>query len=123
MPRALSLIMNSTPTPTPSTPTPTPSSPELDTAWARLRTVIDPEIGLNLVDLGLVYSVELKEGALDVAITLTTRGCPMHDMIVEGCRRALDGIPGVRESNINVVWDPPWNPEMMSAEAKRQLGR
>jgi metal-sulfur cluster biosynthetic enzyme len=101
---------------------PTPC-PQTDAAWARLKTVIDPELGMNLVDLGLVYSVEFKDGALAVAVTLTTRGCPMHAMIVEGCRRALEGIPGVREARVEVVWDPPWNPARMSEDARAKMGR
>lgn len=101
----------------------TPTQPELEAAWARLRTVIDPEIGMNLVDLGLVYSVELKDGVLEVALTLTTRGCPMHEMIVEGVKRALEGIPNVGGVRVSVVWDPPWNPEMMSEDARAKLGR
>ncbi len=100
-----------------------PHSPELDDAWMRLRTVIDPELGINIVDLGLVYSAELREGALDVAVTLTTRGCPLHEVIVEGIRRALEGLPNVRESRVSVVWDPPWNSSMMSEVAREKLGR
>jgi metal-sulfur cluster biosynthetic enzyme len=100
-----------------------PTPPELNDIWARLRTVIDPELGINIVDLGLVYSAELQEGTLEVAMTLTTRGCPLHEVIVEGIRRALEGLPDVRESRVNVVWDPPWNPSMMNETAREKLGR
>ncbi|MFZ4695645.1 MAG: metal-sulfur cluster assembly factor, partial [Verrucomicrobiia bacterium] len=95
-----------------------PTSPELNDIWARLRTVIDPELGINIVDLGLVYSAELQEGTLEVVVTLTTRGCPLHEVIVEGIQRALEGLPNVCESQVNVVWDPPWNPSMMNETAR-----
>lgn len=87
-----------------------------------LKSVIDPEIGINIVDLGLVYNVIIEEAKITVTMTLTTPGCPMHDSItdwVENQVKALD--PGY-ESFVNLVWEPRWTPDKMSDEAKRQLG-
>jgi metal-sulfur cluster biosynthetic enzyme len=89
----------------------------------RLRDVVDPEIGLNIVDLGLVYSVEVdKENHVRVKMTLTTPGCPMHEAISAWAQRALATLPGVSGASVEVVWDPPWNPAMMTDLAKEQLG-
>lgn len=89
----------------------------------KLREVIDPEIGLNIVDLGLIYSVEVnKENQVHVKMTLTTPGCPMHDAMSAWAQRAVETTPGVASASIEVVWDPPWNPAMMTDFAKAQLG-
>jgi len=88
-----------------------------------LKQVLDPEIGLNVVDLGLVYEVDCADGG-DVAVTmtLTTPGCPLHDAIDAAVRRALGQLPGVGEVHVNLVWTPPWSPDMISAEGKLALG-
>jgi metal-sulfur cluster biosynthetic enzyme len=88
------------------------------TVRAALRDVIDPELGFNIVDLGLVYDIGIEGGTVDVRMTMTTRGCPAQEYIVHGveCRLAQhDGITGVF---VDVVWDPPWSPDLMSAVAK-----
>lgn len=85
-----------------------------------LRQVIDPEIGVNIVDLGLVYQITYAECKLSVTMTLTTPGCPMHDSIAEGVRNILLNLEGVNDVNVEVVWDPPWHPSMMT-EVGRQL--
>ncbi|MFB5676034.1 metal-sulfur cluster assembly factor [Paenibacillus terreus] len=89
---------------------------------ALLKEVYDPELGVNIVDLGLVYGVECTEGSAKIIMTLTTPGCPMHDMLVGGVKRAAAGLPGVREVQVQVVWEPQWSPEQMSEEAKGWLG-
>ena len=91
-------------------------------AWDTLTTVYDPEIGINLVDLGLVYKLEVKNGAAAVEMTLTTPGCPMSDSMPEAVERALLGIPGIAGVSVDVVWEPRWVPEMMTEHAKRELG-
>ena len=85
-----------------------------------LRQVIDPEIGVNIVDLGLIYQVAYAEGKLNVTMTLTTPGCPMHDSIADGVRNILLSLDGVNVVDVQVVWDPPWRPSMMT-DAGREL--
>lgn len=90
--------------------------------WAALREVIDPEIGCNIVDLGLIYSVEVENRTVRATMTLTTPGCPMHVSLAHGAEAALHGVPGVEAARVQIVWDPPWKPSMMSDAARRQLG-
>jgi len=78
-----------------------------------LRLVIDPEIGCNIVDLGLVYGISIAGAKVTVQMTLTTPGCPMGQSIAQGAQWALLGIEGVEEAAVEIVWDPPWNPSMM----------
>jgi len=88
-----------------------------------LKNVIDPELGLNIVDLGLVYDVQIDDdGGVDIQYSLTTMGCPIGPMIEDQMRSFLRGIPGVDEVRPEFVIRPPWSPEMMSDEAKAALG-
>ncbi len=88
-----------------------------------LKTVYDPEIPVNVYDLGLVYKIDLKDDAtLDVDMTLTAPNCPMGDYIMEDVRQKLEGIAEVRQTNVNLVFDPVWDQSMMSDEAKLDLG-
>jgi metal-sulfur cluster biosynthetic enzyme len=87
-----------------------------------LRHVHDPELGINIVDLGLVYGVEIEEGTVHVTYTLTTMGCPIGPLIEEEIRNLISGIDGISEVNAEMVLRPPWTPEMMSEEAKAALG-
>lgn len=87
-----------------------------------LKNVYDPELGVNIIDLGLVYDITNEDGNLTIEMTLTTPGCPMHDTIAGGVRGALEGHPAVQSVDVNVVWSPPWSPEKMSDEAKERLG-
>jgi metal-sulfur cluster biosynthetic enzyme len=87
-----------------------------------LRHVHDPELGINIVDLGLVYGVELEGDTVHVTYTLTTMGCPIGPLIEAEIRQLLTEIDGVREVNAEMVLRPPWTPEMMSEEAKAALG-
>lgn len=88
-----------------------------------LKTVIDPEIGINIVDLGLVYNLEFDNSKITVTMTLTTPGCPMHNSITKWVKEALENISGNIEVYVNLVWHPPWTPDYMSDNAKIQLGR
>lgn len=88
----------------------------------QLRTVFDPELGINVVDLGLIYDLQISDGNIYILMTLTTPGCPLHDSIVGGVKRALENIDGIHDVKVEVTWNPPWTPERMSEEALRQLG-
>ncbi|MDA8396031.1 MAG: metal-sulfur cluster assembly factor [Candidatus Dormibacteraeota bacterium] len=99
------------------------SDPALEReAWQQLRQVYDPELGIDLVNLGLVYGLRVQDGAVLVAMTLTTPGCPMGGSIPGQVRLCLETIPGVREVEVALVWQPPWEPDMMSPAARRALG-
>ncbi|MEB3751461.1 metal-sulfur cluster assembly factor [Geobacillus sp. FSL W8-0032] len=94
----------------------------LELAIHQLKTVIDPELGINVVDLGLIYRLQIQDGQIDVLMTLTTPGCPLHDSIAGGVKRALEQIDGIHDVRVQLTWNPPWTPERMSEEALRQLG-
>ncbi|NWJ48931.1 MAG: metal-sulfur cluster assembly factor [Chloroflexi bacterium] len=97
-----------------------PTEEELKEA---LKTVYDPEIGINIVDLGLIYGVDIDdEGLVDITMTLTSPGCPLGHVIGAQVREALDGMPGVNDVKLNLVWSPSWNPTMMTEDAKEELG-
>src|SRR5699024_2386592 len=88
-----------------------------------LENVIDPEIGIDIVNLGLVYDVDLDdEGLCTVTMTLTSMGCPQAGHIEEDVRRALSDIPEIKEIKVDIVWDPPWGKDTMSRYAKIALG-
>jgi metal-sulfur cluster biosynthetic enzyme len=87
-----------------------------------LRNVYDPELGINIVDLGLVYDVDVRDGLVHVEYTLTTMGCPIGPLIEQQMEHFLAGLPGVKAVDAEMVLRPPWSPEMMSEEAKAALG-
>lgn len=89
-----------------------------------LKSVIDPELGINIVDLGLVYGIETSENGEEILITmtLTTPGCPLHDSIVGGVKAVLQSVKGVKMVHVDLVWAPAWSPDRMTEAAKRQLG-
>ncbi len=88
-----------------------------------LKNVYDPEIGINIVDLGLVYDVDVAEGGdVLVTMTLTSLGCPLGPVIVQEVQNALKDLPDIGEVDVKLVWSPPWSPDMMSEDAKDELG-
>ncbi|WML51560.1 metal-sulfur cluster assembly factor [Neobacillus sp. PS3-12] len=88
-----------------------------------LELVIDPELGIDIVNLGLIYDLKMDdEGNLTVDMTLTAMGCPLAGTIVDQVKRALADIPEVKDTEVNIVWNPPWNKDMMSRYAKIALG-
>lgn len=88
-----------------------------------LKSVNDPEIGINIVDLGLVYRAERGPRGIEVALTLSTPSCPLGDMLIEDAREALRArFPDAAAFHVELVWDPPWTPDRMSDDARRQLG-
>ena len=91
-------------------------------AEAALGEVIDPELGLDVVNLGLVYGVDLVDGALRVQLTMTTPACPLGDEIVRDAEARLRALPGVRAVTVELVWEPPWDASRMMPSAKEALG-
>lgn len=88
-----------------------------------LRQVIDPEAGMNIVDLGLVYGIDVADGSVEVQMTMTSAACPMADMIVDDVHAALAGaLPPGTGIGVELVWDPPWTPDRMSDLAREQFG-
>ncbi len=88
-----------------------------------LRQVDDPELGINIVDLGLVYDVDVADsGDVLVTMTLTSLGCPLGPVIVQEVTGALKDLPGINDVDVKLVWSPPWSPDAMSEEAKDELG-
>ncbi len=100
----------------------TETSPNEAAALETLRQVIDPEIGCNIVDLGLIYSVVITDGVVRVAMTLTTPGCPMGESIAAGVQHALLALDGVTDAVVEVVFDPPWHPSMMTDFGRAATG-
>ena len=87
-----------------------------------LKECYDPEIPVNVWDLGLIYDVNVDGDNVHVKMTLTAPGCPMHKFISQEVKEKLQSISGVKEATVEVVWDPPWSPDKMSPDAKVQLG-
>lgn len=88
-----------------------------------LRLVIDPELGHNIVDLGLIYAVAVEQdGLVNIVMTTTTQGCPATNYLKDGARDAALSVPGVASVDVMLTYDPAWGPHMMTAEAKRHLG-
>ncbi len=88
-----------------------------------LKEVYDPELGVNIVDLGLIYDIRIdEEHIVHIQMTLTTPGCPLHDTIVGGVKSQLQLHPSINAVQVEVVWSPPWSPAHMSEEGKAQLG-
>ena len=87
-----------------------------------LKECYDPEIPVNIVDLGLIYDVKVKDGKVGIKMTFTAPGCPMCGTIIEDIKQKIKKIKGVKAVDVKLVWDPPWSPDKMSASAKAQLG-
>nr|WP_305849726.1 metal-sulfur cluster assembly factor [Solibacillus sp. R5-41] len=94
-----------------------------DSMFSALENVIDPELGIDIVNLGLVYDVDLTdEGSATVTMTLTSMGCPMAPVIIDQVQTALGELPEVKETEVNIVWQPAWSKDNMSRYAKMALG-
>ena len=98
-----------------------------DKVWDQLRNVYDPEIPVNIVDLGLVYDLAVNDhpeggSKVDIKMTLTAQGCGMGPAIAMDAQIRIEGIPGVEDATVDIVWDPPWTPAMISPEGKEKLG-
>jgi len=91
--------------------------------YSALRKCMDPEIPVNVVDLGLIYGVKVnEENNIDIEMTMTTRGCPLHDTLVSDVKRYVGKINGVAGVNVSIVWDPPWSVDKMEPTVRDQLG-
>jgi metal-sulfur cluster biosynthetic enzyme len=90
---------------------------------AALETVVDPELNLDIWNLGLIYNVEVAESTVNIDLTLTSPMCPVGPLIMTNTKEAVAALDGVDETNIELVWDPPWDMEMMSDDLKFMLGK
>jgi metal-sulfur cluster biosynthetic enzyme len=93
-----------------------------DAIYESLKQIYDPEVGINIVDMGLVYGLEIEDQKVGVIMTLTSPGCPAGPQILSQIDSALKDLEGVEDVDIQVVWSPPWTPDMLSEEARDQLG-
>ncbi|MBU8906110.1 metal-sulfur cluster assembly factor [Desertibacillus haloalkaliphilus] len=89
--------------------------------YEKLETVIDPELGVDVVNLGLIYGVKIDNNDIIITMTLTTPGCPLHDMMKSGVHSAVESLPNVGAIQVNIVWEPQWTPEMMSGKIRDQF--
>ncbi|GBD93988.1 putative 1,2-phenylacetyl-CoA epoxidase, subunit D [bacterium BMS3Abin05] len=90
--------------------------------WESLKNCFDPEIPINIVDLGLIYDVKVDDGLVKIKMTLTAPGCPMSSFLADDVRQKVSAVDNVKNVIVDIVWDPLWNPSMMSQEAKLKLG-
>ncbi|WP_184127712.1 metal-sulfur cluster assembly factor [Deinococcus humi] len=102
--------------------TPAGALPSEEQVREALKIVKDPEIPVNVVDLGLIYGVDVQEGGLvDITMTLTSVGCPVQDLIRADAEMAVGRLDGVTDVNVEFVWTPPWGPDKMTEDGKRQM--
>lgn len=87
-----------------------------------LKNCYDPEISINIVDLGLIYNVKIISGNVNIKMTLTALGCPLSQTIIDDIKKQISTLKGVKKVNIKIVFDPPWNPDRMSPHARQLLG-
>ena len=93
-----------------------------DAVFEAVKEIIDPEVGINIVDMGLIYGVDIEEDTVNITMTLTSPGCPAGGQLINGTQHVAQQLDGVKEVNVNVVWTPRWTAEMMTEEAKDELG-
>ncbi len=98
------------------------SAPDPAGLTEALKDVLDPELGYNIVDLGLVYAVAIDNGRVTVTMSMTTPGCPAQHAIASGVEQCLSGCPGVEAVDVDIVWEPRWTPQRMSEDAKSHFG-
>lgn len=107
-----------------------PASPDTDApegevyeaVIAALKDIYDPEIPVNIYDLGLIYNVEITDGSATITMTLTTPHCPVAESMPGEVELRVESVPGIRDAEVNLVWDPPWSPASMTDEARLELG-
>ncbi|WZO96152.1 iron-sulfur cluster assembly protein [Isosphaeraceae bacterium EP7] len=96
--------------------------PDQDTIVVALKNVIDPELHVNIVDLGLIYTIQTRETEVDVEMTLTSPACPAGPQLIRDAVGAIEKVDGVTKANVKLVMNPPWTPERMTDDARDQLG-
>lgn len=101
---------------------PMDTTPATEAIWEVLRAIPDPEYGLSIVDMGLIYQVECDEGSIAVTMTLTTPNCPSGEWIYEGVKTALQSVAAGKTVEVALVFDPAWTPAMLTEAGRRQLG-
>ncbi len=102
---------------------PTSGPPSLEESIIEaIRTVYDPEIPVNVYDMGLIYDIQIDGEQVDVKMTLTSPACPVAGILPGEVQAKVEGVPGVEEADVEIVWDPEWNPSMMSEAARLELG-
>ena len=97
-------------------------APDIPTLREAFKTVYDPEFGVSIEDLGLIYDIRIEAGVVFVTMTLTSMYCPAGDVIVNGVRAAAEAVSGVARAEVELVWDPLWTPDRLTPEARRLLG-
>jgi metal-sulfur cluster biosynthetic enzyme len=96
--------------------------PDQAQIYERLKHIYDPEVGINIVDMGLIYSLDIADNKVEITMTLTSPGCPAGPQILSQVDSQVKTLDGIEEVDIKVVWSPPWSPDMLSEEARDQLG-
>jgi metal-sulfur cluster biosynthetic enzyme len=100
-----------------------PAMPDVEQLRLALRTVVDPEVGINIVDLGLVYGIEVTPGEVKITLTMTSPACPMSDLVIADVEGAVrQRVSEEVQVNVDLVWNPPWDPSKMSDKARSTLG-
>ncbi len=115
-------IASPEPSTAPDGPPPGPYAERERLITAELKKIYDPEIPMNIVDLGLIYGFDWKEDDLTLRMTLTAPGCPVAGILAEEIKTAVEKVPQVRSATVELVWEPAWSPDRMSDFAKRQFG-
>lgn len=87
-----------------------------------LKLVVDPELGINVVDLGLIYDIDITDESITITMTLTTMGCPLHESMVEAVRHVVQMADLTKTVDVKLVWEPPWTPERLTPVARQMLG-
>lgn len=96
--------------------------PEQALIYEKLKEIYDPEVGINIVDMGLIYSLDIADSKVEITMTLTSPGCPAGPQILSQIDSQVKTVDGIEDVDIKVVWSPPWSPDMLSEEARDQLG-
>ena len=101
--------------------TPTPLEKRTQPYWHALNDIIDPEIGVGIVDLGLIYNIEIKNSTATVIMTFTSMGCPAGPSLIEQVKEEMEKVPKIKKVKINIVWDPGWTIDMMNPDVRAML--